>query len=342
MIHLVKSKTVAPGCLLPQNFSGDWINTANMGADVFINKTHLIEIWRPDDIRFKQTIYVCREQRGSRYMMARLTVDGWYETLRFRCSARYFMFCCHLKYSQMDYVCYDFLPLHHNIIRYRRSKAFIQNDFDVVCSTQRFPKKNWKYDVIVCEYSFWKSIATFSFCVKSKIVHYFHPFSAKNPLPVKCPVAGKFNFTQQGDVMFENRIFGGVALSPRPQIACKNIISDISVCDPYQKEITIDVIYCLDVNYRAQPVDIYSDPDYRLQCVGYWKENSKSYLITYDPNDPGGIYRCWVYRLADINRVLMSQAMGSFCDFKQDAWSSNYTHGATVAVDMIENERERQ
>lgn len=79
-ICAVKAEVVEAGCRLPQNFSGDWVNTANMDADVFVNETHIIETWYPDEARFRRTIYVCREQRGSRYMMARLTVDGWYET----------------------------------------------------------------------------------------------------------------------------------------------------------------------------------------------------------------------------------------------------------------------
>lgn len=167
-------------------------------------------------------------------------------------------------------------------------------------------------------------------------------FSAKTPLPVKCPVAGKFNFTQKGDTLFTNRIFGGVTLSPRPKIACKNVVSDFAVCDHGQKLITIDEKYCLDLNNRAQPVDIYSEPDYQLQCIGYWKENSKSYLITYDLNDAASKYRCWVYQRADINRVLMSLSLGSFCDPTQDALSYGHTHSTAVAIDMLEYERERK
>lgn len=49
-----------PGCRLPQNFSGDWINTANIDADVFINETHIIETYYPDEGRYRRTIYVCR------------------------------------------------------------------------------------------------------------------------------------------------------------------------------------------------------------------------------------------------------------------------------------------
>lgn len=288
----VKAEVVEPGCRLPQNYSGDWINTANIDADIFINETHIIETWYPDEGRYRRTIYVCRQQRDTRYMMARLTVDG----------------------CQKDYVCFDFVPQHHNIIRYRRGIAVIKDDFHTVCSWVQFKNKEaWKYDL----------------------------FLAKNPVPVQCPIAGKYNFTQRGDVPFETRILGGVTLSPRPNTYCKENISDFSVCDTEQKEIAIDETYCLSVDHLGRPVDIYSDPDYKMKCIGYWKENLKSYLITYDELDPFSKYRCWVYQRADLNRVLMSQAIGPFCDLKQDVTSWNYTEGAAVAIEMQEYERER-
>ena len=31
-----------------------------------------------------------------------------------------------------------------------------------------------------------------------------------------------------------------------------------------------------------------------MQCVGFWRENLRSYLITYDELDPISKYRCWV------------------------------------------------
>ena len=73
----MKQQIVKPGCLLPQNFSGEWINTAHTEADVVINQTHIIETTYPDVGRQRKTIYVCREQRDSRYLMARLNIDGW-------------------------------------------------------------------------------------------------------------------------------------------------------------------------------------------------------------------------------------------------------------------------
>lgn len=124
------------------------------------------------------------------------------------------------------------------------------------------------------------------------------------------------------------RILGGVTLSPRPNTYCKQNISDFSVCGTDQKEIAIDENYCLSLDHLGRPVDIYSvyflfhpilkftkinviiligDPDYKMKCIGFWKENLKSYLITYDELDALTKYRCWVYQRADLNRVLMSQ-----------------------------------
>lgn len=48
-----------------------------------------------------------------------------------------------------------------------------------------------------------------------------------------------------------------------------------------------------------------------------------------------------MYQRADLNRVLISQAVGAFCHIKQDVTSWNYTEGAVVALDMTEYERER-
>uniref|UniRef100_A0A182W2K8 Uncharacterized protein n=1 Tax=Anopheles minimus TaxID=112268 RepID=A0A182W2K8_9DIPT len=288
----VKADVIEPGCRFPQNFTGEWINTANIDGDVKINETHIVETYKPDQSRYRRTIYVCREQRDTRIMMARLTVDG----------------------CQTDYVCFDFVPKHHNVIRYRRGLAVIQDDFSTVCSWKQFPnEEKWRYDLLL---------------------------SAK-PVPIRCPVAGKFNFTQKGEAPFKTRILGGVTLSPRPDIRCKQNISDFSVCDGDQKEMAIDADYCLSVDYLGRPIDIYSDPDYRMKCIGYWQENLKSYLITYDDLDPLSKYRCWVYQRADLNRVLMSQAVGAFCDIKQDVTSWNYTEGAVVSIDMTEYERER-
>jgi len=35
-------------------------------------------------------------------------------------------------------------------------------------------------------------------------------------------------------------------------------------------------------------------PDRELNCVGYWLEDMKSYMITYDMEDAISEFRCWV------------------------------------------------
>lgn len=148
-------------------------------------------------------------------------------------------------------------------------------------------------------------------------------------------------FQQRGDIPFETRIRGGVTQSPRPTVKCDRHISDFSVCDKDQKIIEVDADKCLSVDVHGHPRDIYSEPDHQMQCIGYWKENLKSYLITYDPLDAYSKYRCWVYQRADLNRVLMSLSVGAFCHIRQDVLSGTAREGAQVALDMIEYERER-
>ncbi|XP_063593515.1 uncharacterized protein LOC134770506 [Penaeus indicus] len=365
----VKQETVNPGCLLPKNFSGEWVNTAHTEADVFINQTHIIETTYPDEGRFRRTIYVCREQRDNRYMMARLNIDG----------------------CQKDYVCFEFVPRHHNIIRFRKGREMIREEFSTVCSYVQFQSgREWNYDLMLAKdpvpvkcpvagkFNFtqtgelkfetrilggvtkspWdhiycrENISDLSVCDQDQKemwidAHYCISVDAygrhvdiysKDPVPVKCPVAGKFNFTQTGELKFETRILGGVTKSPWDHIYCRENISDLSVCDQDQKEMWIDAHYCISVDAYGRHVDIYSDPDYKLKCVGYWKENLRSYLITYDELDPYSKYRCWVYQRADLNKILMSQSVGPFCNLHQTVHGTG--GGSAVAIKMVEYERE--
>jgi len=98
------------------------------------------------------------------------------------------------------------------------------------------------------------------------------------------------------------------------------------------------------LNWIQKPIltNFPGDPDYKMKCVGFWKENLKSYLITYDELDAFSRYRCWVYQRSDLTRVLMSLSVGPFCDLKQDVDSYNHTEGAAVALIMEEYERERK
>lgn len=81
---------------------------------------------------------------------------------------------------------------------------------------------------------------------------------AKDPVPVTCPIAGMFNFTQTGDEPLTTRLLGGPTAEPWDGIYCKQNISEFSVCDEEQKEIWIDAEACITVNAYGQEVDIYS------------------------------------------------------------------------------------
>ena len=104
------------------------------------------------------------------------------------------------------------------------------------------------------------------------------------------------------------------------QFSCKQNISRFSVCDTNQKEISIDEEYCWSYDHLGRPIDIYSDPDYKMQVIGFWKENLKSYMISYDQLDGFTKFRCWVYQRSDDNKILMSMSVGSFCDLNQNVY----------------------
>ncbi len=59
------------------------------------------------------------------------------------------------KRSQVDYQCFDFLPRHHNVIRFRKGVAMIMNDFHTVCSWVQFKNDvEWKYDLMLSNWKF--------------------------------------------------------------------------------------------------------------------------------------------------------------------------------------------
>lgn len=288
-LSAIKDDNVLPKCTLPQNITGIWINTANFDAEVTIDSKKMVERWKPDTGRIKQETYVCIENRGSRYVMARLGVNG----------------------CQKDYVCFQFMKRNQGVLRYRKGQAVVTENFATVCSWNNFDnQENWIYDIMV----------------------------AKNPTPIRCPIAGKFKFDQKGDILFENRTRGGIT-APKPNIYCKQRVSDFSICND-QKTISIEPNYCISVDQLGKPVDIYGEPDYEMQCVGYWRENLKSYLITYDPIDAYSRYRCWVYQRTDQNKIAMSMSVGPFCHVTQTEKSSSAREGAQVALALTEYERE--
>lgn len=52
--------------------------------------------------------------------------------------------------SQKDFVCFDFVSRHHNIVRYRKGQAMITDRFSTVCAWTMFDDDiEWKYDIMI-------------------------------------------------------------------------------------------------------------------------------------------------------------------------------------------------
>ena len=78
--------------------------------------------------------------------------------------------------------------------------------------------------------------------------------TGKDPVPIRCPVAGAFNFTQAGDFPFKTRILGGITKDPRHdvwgrtgQFSCKQNISRLAVCDT-----GIHIIYIMTIAFTVK------------------------------------------------------------------------------------------
>lgn len=302
-IKPVKPESVTPGCQFPDNFTGLWVDTGKADSDIEIGSSVIIETHRPNVGRVRTTTYTCMEDQDSRFMVARQHTFG--------CAT--------------DYVCYEFLPRHHNIIRYRRGKELTKPQFHTVCAWHQFENQqshqknsdgSWLYGIMI----------------------------AKELKPVACPVAGMFRFEQSGEVLFRTRILQGITEAPRPDIQCNaSLVSEFSACNRNQDQptvINVDVKKCYSVDQQGLPIDIYSQPDHQMQCAGFWFENLRSYMITYEELDPISKYRCWVYQKIEEKRVKMTQSIGSYCNIRQTAVSTRYTDGVAVALDLFENERE--
>ena len=86
--------------------------------------------------------------------------------------------------------------------------VFAKNDFHTVCSWVQFPNDEaWKYDVM---------ISKICHVINSKHIKTF--FSEKDPVPVRCPVAGAFEFQQEGDMLFQTRVIKGITKNPRHDV----------------------------------------------------------------------------------------------------------------------------
>ncbi|GFR94202.1 hypothetical protein ElyMa_004396600 [Elysia marginata] len=283
---------ISPQCNLPRNVSGVWFTQGiQFKSEVVVNDTHIHYLTQKSEFIFEDTYLSCQQTLGTRYLMTKYIVG--------KC--------------EVDFVCYDILPRHHGIVRYRVGKPshltedeladpnFMTKKFREACSWQSFTfnrnDTDWKYDVLI-----------------------LNP-----PSPVVCPIGGRYNFMQNGngELEYYRTRIRGVTIRPRTQINCRVTVSEFKSCSQDRSKIEVDEEYCETVDYRGRPIGEYEEPDHVLTCVGFWMEDMRSYLITYDEEDAISKFRCWrfdpglnpymkpmvIYVLSGVGRITASQVM---------------------------------
>ncbi|KAF2368116.1 hypothetical protein FHG87_001132 [Trinorchestia longiramus] len=282
---------VPPGCTFPPEYGGTWQGTGRGEPRVHINSTHIVTS-RYRGPREVQVVHVCIQNRGKRYLLAAVPDNG----------------------CDVEYVCWEMLPRHHNIVRYRNGRHSNIPSFEA-CDHRAFGSgQHWKYDTLI----------------------------ADPPDPVACPVKGRFSVVQEGSMPFVPRVLGGVTAAPLDTYTCKHRSPVWTVCDSRgygANAIVLDLDACTDLDSWGNPFAVKEVPDYEMLCAGHWQENLRSYLVTFSASDPVSRYRCWVYRRMSLEEVRLSAAVGSACGLHQTHLSSWYNESAQVALTLKLEER---
>ncbi|KAK7100147.1 uncharacterized protein [Littorina saxatilis] len=302
-----RSVFITPQCNLPRNISGEWYTQGiQFKSKVIINDTHIKYFTRKNEFEYEETYLSCQQTLGTRYLMTKVIV-GKCET---------------------DFVCYDIIPRHHGIVRYRVGKPsrltddemaqanFMQRKFRETCSWMSFTfnrnDTDWKYEVLILD----------------------------PPSPVTCPIGGRYKFDQWANGMLEKYAtrIRGVTDRPRVQVDCRIIISEMKSCSQDRSRIEVDAEYCEAVDYRGRPIGEYDEPDHIMTCVGFWMEDMRSYLITYDEEDAISKFRCWVYERVSWTEMQLSRSQTARCQRGQRS-SDFQMEGTGLMMYLSENER---
>ncbi len=62
--------------------------------------------------------------------------------------------------------------------------------------------------------------------------------------------------------------------------------TNIEACLDDPQILKVDVQKCWRLDFTGRPISEYAITDEFISCVGYWMEDAKSFLITYDREDP--------------------------------------------------------
>jgi hypothetical protein len=168
----------------------------------------------------------------------------------------------------------------------------------------------------------------------------YSTFILNPPAPVPCPIGGRYSFQQIGapEEKYVTRI-RGITERPRHLIDCMGYTSEFKSCDLYPKKIYVDAEYCPTLDHTGKPIGEYDIPDRELNCVGYWLEDMRSYMITYDMEDAVSKFRCWVYERLDWRDMVASRAIRAACGQNQTAFSHRESEGASLQLILTESER---
>ncbi|XP_013403139.1 uncharacterized protein LOC106168567 [Lingula anatina] len=301
-------REITPSCNLPRNFSGTWFTTGEYDSTVTINYTHIYFKTKIDQFTTRETYFTCQQTQQSSYMMTSVT--------RGRC--------------EVDYVCFDFLPRHHNIIRYRLGKPF---------RLSRQEKEQPVEDYLVTKFR--QACARPSYVLNEQNYNWkYNTFILYDPSPIECPIQGRYTFKQFGAEKYVTRI-RGITERPRVQVDCRDYESEIAICHSRDsKVIEVDAERCRTLDQNARPVGEYDVPDNLLTCVGYWLEDNRSYMVTYDEEDRISRFRCWVYERLTWRDIIMSRAVRAACGVAQTPRSFRASEGASLSIQMFLDERE--
>lgn len=306
----IQIREMEPGCKLPTNFTGIWFYPSEFNTEVKINSTHIYWKRRIDQTTYDEIYFVCRQFQENRYLMATVTKG--------KCN--------------LDFTCFHFLPRHHNIIRFRMGRPFRMNDQDRNRNPADYMNKVFR------ESCHWNSFTL------NYVDWVYEYFILDPPVPVNCPIQGRYMFKQIGqkEELYYTKMPDGMTPRPRLQVLCDGKWeSDLAACYENPKQLNLDVERCMRLDFNGRPISEYDIADNRLTCVGYWMEDTKSFLITYDPEDPVvHNFRCWVYRRMELSYYKMSRSQGSHCSKIQTADSSGPETGASLLLELQQNELE--
>ncbi|VDD76438.1 unnamed protein product [Mesocestoides corti] len=300
-----------PSCKLPTNYSGNWFYPSEYQTSVQINATHIYMRRRRDYYTYEDIYFVCRQQQLSRYLMAVVT--------RGQC--------------EIDFMCFELVPRHHNIARFRMGRPFpLEPATKASLGESEYMLRMYK------EACHWSSFTL------NYIEWTYEYFVLDPPVPINCPIQGKFKFIQTGQEAEKYVFKMPNGMTPRPwlQVLCYHYWqTNIEACLNDGKILKLDVEKCWRLDFAGRPISEYDVTDNYIACVGFWMEDTKSYLITYDREDPvTNRFRCWVYQRLSLRSYAMSRSLGNQCGKTQTAESSLPEEGASLRLELMEDEYE--